>query len=147
MVSKAVKDYLEAGRKLRQMTRAFGPILIVEDDAHIADLLKRIVEFHGLKAKVTNHVDDAMTYIHENHDKIRCVVLDLHLRGEEGEQVLQFIETKHSRVPYLVYTCDMKAGHAIEEKFPRATVLKKGDSIQKLVEALGFNGRPDRAAC
>ena len=144
---KEVKDYLEASRRLRQATRAFGPILIVEDEPSIATFLAHLIEGHGLKAKVVNNIDDAMTYIEEHHEDIRCAIIDLHLRGKEGEEVVNFIETKHSRVPYLVYTGDIQAARDIEDKYPRATVLRKGDSISLMVEALGFNDRTHSRAC
>jgi len=135
-----VREYLEASRRFRQMTRAYGPVLIVEDDRCIARLLKHLVMMQGLKAKTVATAEDAITYIEENHGEIRCVILDLHLKDGEGETVVNFIETQHSMVPYVIHTCDWEATKSITKKYPRAAIYKKGESMMLLMEALGFDG-------
>jgi len=138
-----VKAFLDASRLFRQQTNCYGPVLIVEDDYCIARMLSHMVKLQGLESKIVATVDDAITFIQENCDDIRCVILDLHLQGSDGEEVIHFIETQQSRVPYVVHTCDWDAAKEITKKYPRAAVYRKGDSITKLVEALGFNDSAD----
>jgi len=138
-MTEAVTKFLETSRRFRQMTRAFGIILIAEDDFCISMFLKKVAEAHGLRAEIVSTSEDAMTLIQENSEEIRCVIIDLHLRDSEGAEVIHFIETRHTRVPYLVYTGDLIAAREVTERFPRATVLRKGESIERMIDALGFS--------
>jgi CheY-like chemotaxis protein len=132
-------SYLAFCRNLRQQLRSGGSVLVVEDDLDTARLIMNIVKYQGLPTEAVTNVEDAMTYIQEHSEEIQCVVIDLHLGSSDGEEIIQFIETQHSRVPYLVYTSDYAACAVIEKKYPRATIVRKGDSINGLIKGIGVD--------
>jgi len=89
-----------------------------------------------------------MTMIINDHENIKCVVVDLHLSGMEiidGEQMVEFIENHESKLPYVVYTGDPNAGAYVKKKHRRSTVILKGDGLSELFEAVGIDERRDTA--
>ncbi|MBS4098473.1 MAG: response regulator transcription factor [Sulfuricella sp.] len=77
-------------------------ILIVEDDAVLADGLTRTLRQSGYAADCANNGEQADSALsNENYD---VVILDLGLPGMDGLEVLRRLRTRKSTVPVLILT-------------------------------------------
>lgn len=91
-------------------------ILIVEDDAHISDMLNDLLTQEGYKPTVAYSGTEAlMCFQHESYD---LILLDLMLPGKTGHTVLTEVR-EGSPIPIIVLT-------AIDNKESTVSLLKSG---------------------
>jgi len=76
-------------------------ILLIEDDAHLGDALKRYLEREGFSC--TWIEDDREVFLVLNSEAFDIVVLDLILKFEAGEKILEKIKKKYD-LPLIVLT-------------------------------------------
>lgn len=102
---------------------AIGNILIVDDDRHICELLRTIVEGDGYAAMTANDGAAALRLFEEKHPDV--VLLDVMMPGMDGLQVLRRIREK-SKIPVLIIS-------AKSDPIDEAMALKLGadDFIHK----------------
>ena len=102
---------------------AIGNILIVDDDRHICELLRTIVEGDGYAAMTANDGAAALRLFEEKHPDV--ILLDVMMPGMDGLQVLRRIREK-SKVPVLIIS-------AKSDPIDEAMALKLGadDFIHK----------------
>ncbi len=135
--------YIRAGNRLRVIIRhaiAGGFVLVVDDDDSVCLFFETMIKNAGLGARHVDNVADAQTVLHDNADKIICVIVDLNLRGcDDGEDVIRDIERNYPKIPYIVCSGARKKTQRITNHFPRANVFHKGESIDGLLRALGIS--------
>jgi len=77
-------------------------VLIVEDDADAAEVLKSILERQGVKVRVAKEGGQAQaTFVMQKPD---FVILDLILPGESGYEICERLKNTDDTVPVLIVT-------------------------------------------
>lgn len=77
-------------------------LLIVEDDRHLADVLRRGLARDGQSADICTHGDDALLQAElNNYD---AIVLDLMLPGQSGLEVCRQLRARGVTTPILILT-------------------------------------------
>jgi len=96
--------------------RKGGTILLVEDEADIADLVRAYLEQDGFQVIWTTHGTDGLQAFEQND--IRLAILDLQLPDADGLDVCRAIRSS-SRLPIVIVT-------ARDEEIDRITGLELG---------------------
>ena len=86
-------------------------VLVVEDDAVLADGLTRVLSGHGMAVDVVNNGNQADAML-QRADAADVVVLDIGLPGFDGFEVVRRLRARGSNVPVLLLT----ARDAIEDR-------------------------------
>ncbi|MEY4093651.1 MAG: Mycobacterial persistence regulator [Acidobacteriota bacterium] len=79
-------------------------ILIVEDEAHLADGLRFNLEAEGHEVDVDGDGQQALTRLLEHRSRYDAVVLDVMLPGKDGFTVVKQLRTEGHYVPVLMLT-------------------------------------------
>lgn len=77
-------------------------ILIAEDDALLTKMYKRIIEYNDWNCISVSNGDDALAALSESNPDV--MVLDLHMPGKDGYDVLQGMNDTNMSVPVIVLT-------------------------------------------
>lgn len=81
-------------------------IYIVDDDDAVRDSMRALLESHGLTvrdyASAHRFLDDEEP--HERNGAPRCLLLDLHMPGMGGAELLDRLKEKSSPIPVIVLT-------------------------------------------
>ncbi|HEV7813685.1 MAG TPA: response regulator transcription factor [Janthinobacterium sp.] len=85
-------------------------VLLVEDDAVLADGLTRILTGHGMAVDVVNNGSQADSVLQRS--EVAVVVLDIGLPGIDGFEVVRRLRARGSNIPVLLLT----ARDAIEDR-------------------------------
>lgn len=99
-------------------------LYIVDDDAAIRDALALFTSMAGVSVSVFSNAEDFLTVI--KTDSTGCVILDIHLGGMSGLQVLEQIK---ERAPHLV--CIVITAHGDVRTARQAFLLGAVDFIEK----------------
>lgn len=83
---------------------AIRPILVVEDDPSIREMLLLTLELEGMPVIAVNNGVDALNAISLREPEV--VLLDLHLPVLDGEDVLRLLTADGVDVPVLLMTAD-----------------------------------------
>lgn len=99
------------------LSNATATIYIVDDDPSVRRALKRVFLTAGF---VVFTFESAEEYLQQSASESQsCLVLDLHLRGMNGLELLEMLKEKDRSVPTVVIT-------AHDEDSVREQVLKTG---------------------
>ena len=79
-------------------------ILIVEDEAHLADGLRFNLEAEGHAVDIDSDGQQALTRLLDDHSRYDAVVLDVMLPGKDGFSVVKDLRTAGHYVPVLMLT-------------------------------------------
>jgi DNA-binding response OmpR family regulator len=79
-------------------------VLVVEDEAHLAQGLRFNLEAEGYVAEVVGDGESAMDRLRENKEKFDAVVLDIMLPGKDGFSVVSELRAARNYVPVLMLT-------------------------------------------
>jgi ActR/RegA family two-component response regulator len=138
MCNDTEKYFLESN-KLRQSLRN-GYLLFVEDDPSLREVLATLAGCMGHEARTVGTSQEAITLINNDYSHIRCAIVDLHLdhgpSTDNGDAVIETIESHHSEIPYLVYTGDEQAAQEVRKKHRRAVVILKNGDLRAITKAL-----------
>jgi two-component system OmpR family response regulator len=85
-------------------------VLLVEDDAVLADGLSRILQTHGMLVEVVGNGSQADQIL--QNSEVAVVVLDIGLPGMDGFEVVRRLRARASNMPVLLLT----ARDAIEDR-------------------------------
>ncbi|MES2296735.1 MAG: response regulator transcription factor [Pseudomonadota bacterium] len=85
-------------------------VLLVEDDAVLADGLSRVLKGHGMVVDVVGNGTQADQML--QHAEVAVVVLDIGLPGMDGFEVVRRLRARASAVPVLLLT----ARDAVEDR-------------------------------
>ncbi|MDX1764493.1 MAG: sigma 54-interacting transcriptional regulator, partial [bacterium] len=87
-------------------------VLLVDDDAHILELLSLRLESQGYEVMKAASVDEALQAM-EAHD-LDLVVTDLRMTGRDGMDLLQEVVTKCPETPVIMLTAHGTIPNAVE---------------------------------
>jgi len=79
-------------------------ILIVEDEAHLAQGLRFNLEAEGHSVQTTERGEDALTRLVKNHESFDALVLDVMLPGKDGFTVARELRQAKNFIPLLMLT-------------------------------------------
>ena len=79
-------------------------VLVVEDEAHLADGLRFNLEAEGYSAEVVGDGDAATDRLLEKKEKFDAIVLDIMLPGKDGFSVVSELRAAKNYVPVLMLT-------------------------------------------
>jgi two-component system, OmpR family, alkaline phosphatase synthesis response regulator PhoP len=79
-------------------------VLIVEDEAHLANGLRFNVEAEGHSAEVAGDGEAALARLIENREHFDAVVLDVMLPGQDGFEVVAALRKAKNYIPVLMLT-------------------------------------------
>lgn len=77
-------------------------VLLVEDDAALADGISRILTGHGMAVDVVHSGTDADTVL--QREEVDILVLDIGLPGIDGFEVVRRVRSRGSKLPVLLLT-------------------------------------------
>jgi DNA-binding response OmpR family regulator len=76
-------------------------ILIVDDDVVVLLIIGESLRAEKLSVLTAQNASRAMQQL---ENKIRLIVLDVNLNGEDGLQLLDFLKINHPEIPIIIYT-------------------------------------------
>jgi DNA-binding response OmpR family regulator len=79
-------------------------VLVVEDEAHLAEGLRFNLEAEGYEAAVVGDGEDATDRLLKNNENFDAVVLDIMLPGKDGFHVVSELRAAKNYVPVLMLT-------------------------------------------
>lgn len=78
-------------------------VLIVEDDALLADMASEMIEETGLHAKAVDSVDAALDFLKENSDNVAAMFSDVRLKGPlNGIELAAFVAVRWPEIAICV---------------------------------------------
>jgi DNA-binding response OmpR family regulator len=101
---------------------SLGTILIVEDDAAIADVLVAILTEKGYAVQVAASGTDALAALQT--EQIDLALLDLYLPGMSGREVLHAVRAQQIDVPIVIMTASTRAADHQVVPGARACLVK-----------------------
>ena len=112
-------------------------IMVVEDDPVVAMLVEDMVRDMGHEVLINLTLDQAMFEIEAG--EIDAVLLDMHLRGEDGRPIL--LELLARKIPFLVLSGSDQS--ALKSEFPQIRIVAKPFNKVALEDAVReLLGRP-----
>lgn len=93
--------------------------MVVEDDPVVAMLVEDIVRDMGHEVLINLTLEQAMFEIEAG--EIHAVLLDMHLRGEDGRPIL--LELLARKIPFLVLSGSDQS--ALKHEFPQIRIVAK----------------------
>jgi two-component system, OmpR family, alkaline phosphatase synthesis response regulator PhoP len=79
-------------------------ILLVEDEAHLAQGLRFNLEAEGYSVRITDNGEEALDLLLKNKENFDAVVLDVMLPGKNGFSVAQELRNAENYIPLLMLT-------------------------------------------
>jgi DNA-binding response OmpR family regulator len=89
-------------------------VLIVEDEAHLADGLRFNLQAEGHEAEVAGDGEDALARLIDRVEHFDAVVLDVMLPGKSGFEVAALLREQKNYVPILMLTARGRAEDVLE---------------------------------
>jgi len=89
-------------------------ILIVEDEAHLADGLRYNLEAEGHQVDIDGDGQQALDRLLENRGRYDAVVLDVMLPGKDGFSVVKELRTAGQYVPVLMLTARSRPADVLQ---------------------------------
>ncbi len=89
-------------------------VLIVEDEAHIADGLRFNLQAEGHQAEVANDGEQALARLIDRGEHFDAIVLDVMLPGKSGFEVASQLREKQNFVPILMLTARGRAEDVLQ---------------------------------
>ncbi len=96
-------------------------ILVVDDDATLTTLIAELLRAEGYEVRVCH--EGGAAYEHVKNPKCKGVVLDLHMPGVNGPELLMIMESEGIRTPVIVVTSDPDFGEEEMKQFPNVRKL------------------------
>jgi len=121
-------------------------IYIVDDDDSVCRMMKLLLDAYGFKVGVFSSPAEFLTSVPENAPG--CLILDIHMPGVNGGDMLQTLLDSGCDRPVIVITGD-KSGPLKEKILKQGAVgfLHKPFHIEELFHIINqvFNGTEDRS--
>ena len=111
--------------------RRLAPIVVIEDDADEGTAVGRVLRASGF---AVSNFTSAEEFLASPPDGAFCLLLDLHLEGMSGLELLRRLRADGSKVPVIVLTAsDDPAAYDEAEQLGCAAYLHKPFSGRQLV--------------
>jgi CheY-like chemotaxis protein len=116
---------------------AASDILIVDDDAPIVEFMTEALTDEGYTVRSAHDGTSALTEISRSRPAL--VLLDLHLNGMAGTEVLELLQSDGSfDVPVILMTADSQAAQRLAADGFRLCLLKPFD-LDELLDCVAKN--------
>ena len=116
-------------------------VLIVEDDALLADMALELIEETGVPAKAVDSVDAALDYLKEHSDDVAAMFSDVRLRGPlNGIELAAFVAVRWPSISICV-----TSGVALERPYRLPRNAQFMPKPWKPVEVISFIEKATRA--
>src|SRR5712692_270056 len=79
-------------------------LLVVEDEAHLAEGLRFNLEAEGYSVRVSGNGEEALKQLLEDKDEFDALVLDVMLPGKDGFTVARALRAASNYIPLLMLT-------------------------------------------
>jgi FixJ family two-component response regulator len=123
----------ETGRRASPDPRHGGAICVVDDDASVCDSLTVLLETYGFE--VLAFSSGAAFLADERHRQAGCLVVDQHMPGMEGIDLVAALRGERIFLPWVLITGRLDAGIAERaDQFGVIAVLEKPFAAARLVE-------------
>jgi DNA-binding NtrC family response regulator len=109
-------------------------VLIVDDDEHILDLFKRVLEAGGFSVMAASGGGAAAKY-HSELGSVNLLITDIDMPGKNGIELAEELCIKQPDLPVLFITGGLCFVETREEH-PQRTILQKPFSAHKLIESV-----------
>ena len=109
------------------MPNATPVIVVLDDEPDIQKALRRLLTSKGFVVETYGRGEDLIAAL-DSH-RIDCLLLDLHMAGVNGFDVLEAFQSRHIRVPVVVIT-----GHDEPSTEARARSLGAAEYLKKPVD-------------
>lgn len=97
-----VNEPATAGGRTMAMDQA-PVVLVVEDDALLADMAIEMIEEAGMKAVAVDSVDAALDYLKESAEKVAAMFSDVRLKGPlNGVELAAFVAVRWPQIAICV---------------------------------------------
>ena len=83
-------------------------ILVVDDSLIVRKVLTKALEKDGYEVVAFASGEDALAYTRTETPV--CIILDLHMKGLSGYEVLEHLANKGSQIPVIVLSADWQEG-------------------------------------
>jgi CheY-like chemotaxis protein len=120
------------------------PILVVDDDPDIRELVTLILQGEGYAVRVACHGVEALALIEQ--EPPACLLLDMRMPLLDGWGVAQALQGRGSRLPIVTMTAARDARRWAEEIGADAYLAKPFDLDDLLTTVARFSDRPGPAA-
>ena len=121
---------------------AEGPILIVDDDALLRDVLGTALSLSGYQTTLASNGSEGLTAILANRPAL--VLLDLHMPVMDGETVLKELKEHGIQLPVVVMTAEDVEAETVAKRYGLAAFLKKPFPFARLLSAIHACGLDPR---
>lgn len=126
---------------------ALPQVLIVDDDAAVLDVARSMARAVGWHALVCDHPGQAVELFREHADRIRAVLVDLHMPGADGVALARTFRELAPDTRVLVMTGDtLEEDRITASGVEPGCILIKPFSISGLQQALAGGDTAARAA-
>lgn len=98
------------------MKNTTGPILVIDDERDICELVQLTLEGIGFEVLVSHSGEEGLDLVQTRGSEIRLILLDLAMPGMSGVDVLTRVRKEHPDVPVIVmsgYVTDRSEAAAI----------------------------------
>jgi len=98
------------------MKNTTGPILVIDDERDICELVQLTLEGIGFEVLVSHSGEAGLELVQARGSEIRLILLDLAMPGMSGVDVLTRVRKEHPDVPVIVmsgYVTDRSEAAAI----------------------------------
>ena len=140
----AMQIYARA-QAINMTTLARQPVAVVEDDVSVRHSLLRLLRASGRRAVGYESAEEFLTSY--PRDTPCCLVLDIHLRGMSGIDLLENLACKNAAIPIVFITAIDEPSDGEELRQPGAvTCLRKPFDEATLIQAIdAATGEPPAA--
>jgi len=130
---------------INMTTIAGRPVAVVEDDVSVRQSLLRLLRSSGRSAVGYASAEEFLMYY--PRDTPCCLVLDIHLRGMSGINLLEKLAHKNMNIPVVFITANDEAASREELRQRGVTCLRKPFDEAILIQAIDAAiGEPPAAA-
>ena len=84
------------------MDNSFWYVLLIDDETDVLLVIGDFLRHHGFSVLTAQNSGHALKQLDEN--KVRLIILDINLAGEDGVRLLPFIRLNYPAVPVVLYT-------------------------------------------
>lgn len=128
-----------------QVTNPSPVIAVVDDEASMRKALGRLLGTFGYETEA--FADGATFLAARSHRDFACVLLDLHLPGRDGWEVLKELAQQRSSLPVIVVTAEDEVGTPVRvlDRGACAYMVKPVEEERLMSEVeriLGSGGKP-----
>jgi FixJ family two-component response regulator len=81
-----------------------GPIGILDDEPQMRTALVRLLASHDLATITYAHGEDLLESVASGHPPLSCLLLDMHMGGLAGFEILEALAAARSPLPVIVIT-------------------------------------------